>query len=1048
MQSLSQRLASISQLTERTYSSTLSRCDPRGAITSLAAPDPTYGVDTSTRPPPTSYDIMINAALERSKGGALWSGLPVGTTPARPSATVPSSSAATAEAITSEVVASRLRSHPNKAARTGDAPAAAAQPPSHAPTDVPPPMERGLKRGRSSVKEIAAGLEKKRLSATLEHFLEVRPSIEALADKQIVDVGRVERAPLKKGASVKDVAAGLEKRRVSATLEHFLEVRPSIEVLADKKIVDVGRMERAPLKKSSSVKDVAAGLEKRRVSATLEHFLEVRPSIEHLADKHIVDVEATHHVSPAIAGAVHELAHFLERRPTMEQLAQSGIVPHEAAGGHVSVAIAAKLHALERQRTKESLGNLLMQRADPEELRAQGILKTTASAPEPASTASHAPTDLEPPMFMGLKRRPSVSDVAKGLEKRRMSANLENFLQTRPAIDHLAEQHIVTESDFAAAAGVLSPALAGAADSVAKHLTKRPSLNELEAKGIVPPSWATAPGVNPALAESVRRMEKMRKVDAVAKGLMKRPSLDELTERGIIKGAIGPGAPSAALQSRLQALHKHGTETKIESALARRPSIDVLMQKGILKEAAESAAASPSRQTWYPPQTGDAQLSRSVSAEMRTVTDNLSTIKYPSMSDSDTSYEGAPPPQSPSKRQGSNSPPAGSPLKAAMALRQTIPEYIATSTYQQEETSRREWLKYYANTKQWQHALELCVTDQEVAAIHALSHASPSEAALAAYGDDLASEDKQNKADFLARSLTRRPTKEQLVERGIIKGTVPSSPGKGDSVVGALVAGAKASLQRRKTEEAINVGLENRPSLQELRARGILPEFLFASGWLDAKMGSAMSLDQQFDLDDEDEEYEYEVRNSHADSWDKVEVIDLGENGEEDDEDYDDDDDDDEAPAGTPTSGRVDISDLPAWLDARGGIPPKAGLYATAQDVEYDPVRSPRDDYTERAEPPMSTFAKAAAASSFQPAKQPRPTTTATADEMRPLLGSPTSGGGLTGLQASLDKQLDDLRSKWDTLFRQKEASSNAGGLSDEQRRRAQEELQRALGGF
>ena len=63
-------------------------------------------------------------------------------------------------------------------------------------------------------------------------------------------------------------------------------------------------------------------------------------------------------------------------------------------------------------------------------------------------------------------------------------------------------------------------------------------------------------------------------------------------------------------------------------------------------------------------------------------------------------------------------------------------------------------------------------------------------------------------------------------------------------------------------------------------------------------------------------------------------------------------------------------------------------------------------------------------------------------------VGSPTSGGGLTGLQASLDKQLDDLRSKWDTLFRQKEASSNAGGLSDEQRRRAQEELQRALGGF
>ena len=76
-----------------------------------------------------------------------------------------------------------------------------------------------------------------------------------------------------------------------------------------------------------------------------------------------------------------------------------------------------------------------------------------------------------------------------------------------------------------------------------------------------------------------------------------------------------------------------------------------------------------------------------------------------------------------------------------------------------------------------------------------------------------------------------------------------------------------------------------------------------------------------------------------------------------------------------------------------------------------------------------------------------RPLLAAQTAEALPL-SPPTSGGGLTGLQASLDKQLDDLRSKWDTLFRQKEASSNAGGLSDEQRRRAQEELQRALGGF
>ena len=81
----------------------------------------------------------------------------------------------------------------------------------------------------------------------------------------------------------------------------------------------------------------------------------------------------------------------------------------------------------------------------------------------------------------------------------------------------------------------------------------------------------------------------------------------------------------------------------------------------------------------------------------------------------------------------------------------------------------------------------------------------------------------------------------------------------------ASAAQDRGGDQRRPRESAVAA---------ELRARGILPEFLFASGRED---GSAMSLDQQFDLDDEDEEYEHEVRNSHADSWDKVEVIDLGE---------------------------------------------------------------------------------------------------------------------------------------------------------------------------
>ena len=172
----------------------------------------------------------------------------------------------------------------------------------------------------------------------------------------------------------------------------------------------------------------------------------------------------------------------------------------------------------------------------------------------------------------------------------------------------------------------------------------------------------------------------------------------------------------------------------------------------------------------------------------------------------------------------------------------------------------------------------------------------------------------------------------------------------------------------------------------------------------------------------------------------------TSENGEEDDEDYDDDDDDDEAPAGADVS-RVDIqTSLRGWMREAVSRPKQPVCDCAGRRVRSCALAKGRLHRARRA---ADVDICQGGRGELLPAhQQPRPTTTATADEMRPLLGSPTSGGGLTGLQASLDKQLDDLRSKWDTLFRQKEASSNAGGLSDEQRRRAQEELQRALGGF
>ena len=186
------------------------------------------------------------------------------------------------------------------------------------------------------------------------------------------------------------------------------------------------------------------------------------------------------------------------------------------------------------------------------------------------------------------------------------------------------------------------------------------------------------------------------------------------------------------------------------------------------------------------------------------------------------------------------------------------------------------------------------------------------------------------------------------------------------------------------------------------------------------------------------------------DFFDRVEIIDLGEDGEEDEDDedgeepddicddlmndyddyedefdYDDDfgdDDDDE-------DTKVDISDLDEWLAAHGG-----GV-AREADVEYDPLLTARDDYTERAEAPPND----------DPRPGQPPVVQASGDEDdRPLLGSPTSGSGLRGVQASLDVALNELRGEWDELWRLR----TSGALTNEQRQRAQSELQRALGGF
>ena len=74
---------------------------------------------------------------------------------------------------------------------------------------------------------------------------------------------------------------------------------------------------------------------------------------------------------------------------------------------------------------------------------------------------------------------------------------------------------------------------------------------------------------------------------------------------------------------------------------------------------------------------------------------------------------------------------------------------------------------------------------------------------------------RQRVADTIDRSLQRRPTMEDLAQKGIVRDPSQQS--------GPIVEGAKMQLKRRQTSEALRSGLQRRPSMEELRARGILP---------------------------------------------------------------------------------------------------------------------------------------------------------------------------------------------------------------------------------
>lgn len=122
------------------------------------------------------------------------------------------------------------------------------------------------------------------------------------------------------------------------------------------------------------------------------------------------------------------------------------------------------------------------------------------------------------------------------------------------------------------------------ADDLDRRLKKRPSVEDLKAKGILP----NASGVSPTLLGSMLSLEKQRKSDGLERQLQKRPSVEELTGKGIMaEGALtSPLVSGAKVQ-----LQRRATEDAIQRGISSRPEPETLVRRGILQ--ALDVAAQP-----------------------------------------------------------------------------------------------------------------------------------------------------------------------------------------------------------------------------------------------------------------------------------------------------------------------------------------------------------------------------------------------------------------------------------------------------------------------
>lgn len=114
---------------------------------------------------------------------------------------------------------------------------------------------------------------------------------------------------------------------------------------------------------------------------------------------------------------------------------------------------------------------------------------------------------------------PSLSATAKKLERTIVQNQVSHLLETRPEKDELVTQHILD------GACCVEPSRAKCV--LVTH--------EFDANVVT--NAGTENSVAPMLQGAKHQLERQLKVDQVARQLRKRPSINELEEKGIIEGA-------------------------------------------------------------------------------------------------------------------------------------------------------------------------------------------------------------------------------------------------------------------------------------------------------------------------------------------------------------------------------------------------------------------------------------------------------------------------------------------------------------------------------